>query len=193
MALTEQQVKWLGIALGGGGALALVLVSRRRSARGGAPPSRRARAEVIQAINEQLVAHHPRVPSWFAMAQADKESGFDNTARNNRPGIEDSYGLYQINWRAHGPTLTARGITPAMLFDPRVNAAYAFELFEQLRAAAIARGFPADSEQLWHAVRLRLAGIPWEDFDGPRPSWTADARRVVAAFEPFVARYRGLA
>lgn len=194
MALSERQVKWLGLSLGAAGALAFVSLARRRSATSpsSAPPRRVPRAEVLQIINAQVVAHHPRVPTWFAMAQAEKESGFNPLAQA-RTAAEDSFGLYQINWRAHGPTLTARGITAEMLLDPAVNAAYAFELFEQLRRAAIARGFPDGTEQLWHAVRLRLKGIPWEEFDGPRTNWSPRALATVAAFEPVVARYLELA
>jgi len=174
-----------------GGVLLLVLLSRRARAGTLAPGpvgSRRApRAEVAAAIDSVSVAH-PSLPRWFAWAMADKESGLEPT--RHAGGGEDSFGLFQINWNAHGAVLAGRGITKEMLFDPQVNATYWGEIAAKPRAEAARRGVLGD--MVWYAVRSRLkGGITWEQI----ARWDTDpeVQFVVNSFRPYVDKWRGRA
>lgn len=135
----------------------------------------------IFAILDRLAEARPSLPRWLIYAMADRESGFSSRAYAG--GREDSLGIFQINWNAHGATLTARGIRRESLYDPSINATYWGEVADRLRQAAIARGFTPPG--LWYAMRLRLVGILWENFDTPK------ARQVVRDFRPFVAKWQG--
>lgn len=130
-------------------------------------------------ILEGLAASRPSLPKWFIFAMVEKESGFRTTALHG--GREDSIGLFQINWNAHGRELSSRGIRREDLYRPEVNASYWGELAERIRQAAIARGFTPPG--LWYAIRLRLKGIGWDDFD------RADARASIASFAPILSRW----
>lgn len=164
-------------------AASILLVSLALGSRGRAPIStRRYSSAEVRAAIDMVSQAHPTIPRWFAWAMADKESGL-------RPGAlhldraEDSLGLFQINWRAHGAELTSRGVTREQLYIPIVNAAYWGELADGLTRAALARGIEGD--HVWYAVRLRLKGIDWDDFGGDL------ARTAIVAFRPYVAKWKG--
>lgn len=164
------------VALAG---LAVVALSSGRR-RGAAPSRRYSRADVEAAI-DLAVRAHPILPAWFVWAMADKESSLKPGARHVDLA-ERSFGLFQVNWNAHGAELTRRGIAQGQLYDPMVNAAYWSELADDLTRAARARGIEGD--HVWYAVRLRLKGIAWDDFGGDL------ARTAILAFRPYVARWK---
>lgn len=143
------------------------------------PPA--TRADVRRAI-ELVISQRPGLLAAFVWAMADKESGF-NPHANADTANEDSLGLFQVNWRAHGARLRARGAEREWLFDPTYNATYWGEIADQIRRAAIARGYRPPG--LWHAIRLRLKGIDWDDFGSPL------ALETIRKFGPYLARYGG--
>lgn len=162
-------------------AIVIVAVLALASAHGGGSTEGRMDRRGVFAILDALALARPNLPRWFIYAMADKESGF--SVRAYAGGREDSLGIFQINWNAHGETLEARGIDRARLYDPRLNATYWGEVAERIRRAAISRGYRPPG--LWYAIRLRLKGIPWDHFDTPA------AHEAVAAFRPFVERWQG--
>lgn len=164
-------------------AASILLVSLALGSRGRAPgPTRRYSSAEVAAAIDMVSRAHPTIPRWFAWAMADKESGL-------RPGAlhldraEDSLGLYQINWRAHGAELTRRGVQRTQLYIPVVNAAYWGQLAETWAEAARARGIEGD--HVWYAVRLRAKGIDWDDFGSDL------ARTAILAFRPYVTKWKG--
>lgn len=172
------------LAIGAGILLVLAAIGRKRGGvAGGTVPARHyGRADVAAAI-DLAVRAHPILPRWFVWAMADKESGLDPSETNvETPARERSYGLFQINWNAHGEELTRRGVSVEQLFIPIVNAAYWSEIAEIWARAAMARGIQGD--HVWYAVRLRAAGVEWENFG------TALAREKMLAFRPFVTRWQ---
>lgn len=80
------------------------------------------------------IARNAGFPSGTAVtmtAIAMRESSGCPTAHNpgNPPGAEDSYGLWQINVKGNPALIQAMGIQPTDLYDPTVNAAAAYRLW----------------------------------------------------------------
>lgn len=176
-------------------AASVILVSLAMSSRGAGRGSssssssrRYSRADVAAAIDLAIRAH-PILPAWFVWAMADKESTLDPRATNVRiPARERSYGLFQINWNAHGAELTRRGISSSQLFDPMVNAAYWSELAETWTRGALSRGYR--DPELWYAVRLRAKGVPWTDFAGGSARQHLRRIEVAPRFETILAKWK---
>lgn len=167
----------VAIALGLG---MLALASVGRGASDGEEVVRFAPKTAVMAALEELARNHPELPRWWIYAMAQKESGFRPRAYHG--GREDSLGIFQVNWRAHAERLTRLGIPREALYDPRVNAWFWGILAEELRQAAIARGYRPPG--LWYVLRLRLKGIRWADFRGEL------ARQTVLAFRPIAERWQ---
>jgi hypothetical protein len=107
-----------------------------------------------------------------------------NPDAHHPPPHEDSWGLYQINLHAHQQELEQRGLRlPDDLRDPMVNALYFGELARGLYAEARRRGI-SEGLHAWIAVRLRLKGIPWDDFG------TDLARLTVQRFKPYIREWQ---
>jgi hypothetical protein len=179
------------VAIGGAAALLLLALVRHSSA--AEAPSERVpltpdraralfpRATVYDAIRAML-RQYPSIPTWFAFAMADKESGFDPGAHAG--GREDSLGIYQVNWNAHKGPLTAAGIPKDQLYDPRLNALYWGGLASRLGAEALSHGFSADSAARWKAVRLKLkGGFAWDEMGSAR------AAIAIAPFDPYARKW----
>ena len=91
-----------------------------------APPAQNfTRAEVIQFIRDAW----PDELEEHALAIAQRESKLQPSALN---GSKCCYGLFQIYYRWHTGWLPQVGITsPAQMFDPRLNAAAAYRLYQR--------------------------------------------------------------
>lgn len=160
-------------------AIAAIAGARRSAAPWSGTGRRYGRPAVSAAIEHAAMTYG--IPRWFAWAQADKESGLNPSAHHG--GAEDSWGLYQINLNAHGAVLAARGIGSEELKNPMVNATYFGELAKDLYVEALRRGVSPGLHG-WVAVRLRLKGIPWDDFG------SALARTTVTLFKPFIKKWQ---
>ncbi len=140
-------------------------------------------ARVRELIARLFPAAGP-IPRWFAMTNAALESGFRAEAHLDA-AHDDSYGLMMVNMKV--PSLRAiieeLGRTPNDLYDPEFNLTFWRDRQAKVfKAGARAHGFAGDA--VWEAVRLRLAGIPWEDFQ------TSKARYIASRFWRFAGRYR---
>jgi hypothetical protein len=118
------------------------------------------------------------------MTNAALESGFRSDAHLDA-SRDDSYGLMMVNMKV--PSLRAAieelDRTPDDLYDPEFNATFWRDRQAKVfRAGARAHGFTGDA--VWEAVRLRLAGIPWDDFQ------SSEARRIATRFWRYAGRYR---
>jgi LysM repeat protein len=83
------------------------------------------RAEVMQFIRDAW----PDELEERALAIAQRESKLQPSALN---GSKCCYGLFQIYYRWHTTWLPQVGITsPAQMFDPRLNAAAAYRLYQR--------------------------------------------------------------
>lgn len=151
----------------------LVVVTTRKTAAIMAPRE-------IRELLAEIFGTGP-IPLWFALTNAKLESGF-NPQADLRTAREDSFGLFMINWRAHRATLEARGISQGDLLEPRINATYWRDVVRTFKAGAVRRGYTGDA--MWEAVRLRLAGIRWDDFGG------ATARGIASRFWATAGRFR---
>jgi LysM repeat protein len=89
------------------------------------PKNRFTKAEVIQFIRDAW----PDQLEERALAIAQRESRFNPSALS---GSKCCYGLFQIYYRWHTSWLPNVGITsPAQMFDPRLNAAAAYRLYQR--------------------------------------------------------------
>ena len=91
-----------------------------------APPTQTfTRAEVVQFIRDAW----PDQLEERALAIAQRESKFNPSALS---GSKCCYGLFQIYYRWHTTWLPQVGITsPEQMFDPRLNAAAAYRLYQR--------------------------------------------------------------
>jgi LysM repeat protein len=89
------------------------------------PKTEFTKAEVIQFIRDAW----PDQLEERALAIAQRESKFNPSALS---GSKCCYGLFQIYYRWHTSWLPQVGITsPAQMFDPRLNAAAAYRLYQR--------------------------------------------------------------
>ena len=89
------------------------------------PPNTFTRAEVVQFIRDAW----PDELEERALAIAQRESKLQPSALS---GSKCCYGLFQIYYRWHTGWLPQVGITsPAQMFDPRLNAAAAYRLYQR--------------------------------------------------------------
>lgn len=170
-------VPWWGWA-GGAGAALVAMAAFRKPAR--VPV---ATAQIRRILGELFPAGS-KIPLWYALTNAALESGFDETARLVQ-GRDDSYGLMQINLAV--PSLRAQleadGLRPDDLLEPETNARFWRDRIAGVfRSGAVRRGYSGD--RLWEAVRLRCAGIGWDDFECPK------AVAIKARLWRYAARFR---
>ena len=89
------------------------------------PPNTFTRAEVVQFIRDAW----PDELEERALAIAQRESKLQPSALNVS---KCCYGLFQIYYRWHTTWLPQVGVTsPAQMFDPRLNAAAAYRLYQR--------------------------------------------------------------
>lgn len=91
-------------------------------------------------------------PEWV-VATIILESGGNPNAHNRR-GRDDSYGLMQVNWLAHGDALTKAGVRPADLFDPNTNIDWGTRILKDSLTRAQRAGAPST----FIATRLAYTG-----------------------------------
>lgn len=98
------------------------------------------------------------LPLAWVLATIDAESGGNPNAQTHSTR-EDSYGLMQINWRAHGAEVTAAGYTAADLLNPDVNISFGTtvmrQVYDAIRAALGNKTPPAPLDVL---MRLGYTG-----------------------------------
>jgi hypothetical protein len=78
------------------------------------------RAEIIQIIRDEW----PDDLEDKAILIATRESSLDPNVRNYC-----CYGLFQLYWAVHQNWMSKVGVTVADLYDPRVNARLAYQLY----------------------------------------------------------------
>lgn len=166
----------------GGGALGVVAVvaaaGRGGSGRGVPMPPAQIRALIERTFPLS------GIPVWYALTNAALESGFDPGA-SLQAGRDDSHGLMQVNLKVASirAQLEADGLTQSDLYEPEVNLRFwATRLAGVFLRGARSRGYTGDAA--FEALRLRLAGIGWDDFGRPK------ARAIAARLWRYAARFR---
>ena len=111
-------------------------------------------------------------PEWV-VATIILESG-GNQYAHNRSGRDDSYGLMQVNWLAHGDALSKAGIRPEDLFDPNVNIDWGTRILKDSLTRAQRAGAPST----FIATRLAYTGRPATS--APAPDKAVEWREALA-------------